>query len=103
MRLEKVVYPADSSGSQAPLDLEVRPLTKTSLLLDWTDPFMIGNTTFTVSVTVGLQQVMEEMLMETSVAVGLEGSECQPFHVSVSVPGNCPPATFNGSFLVGEQ
>ena len=93
---------AEESDTRVPLILTAAPETKTSLLLEWEDPFRIGNTTYEVVVTVG----QERMTWTTNVSsweVGLEGSDCQPFQVSVSMPGTCTPATLNGSLLLGEQ
>ena len=92
-----------SSDSQLPLiNVTVDPLDKYSLLLQWDDLFVTGNTTYTVVLTVGQDQKTMNT-SEPSVLLELEGSECQPFNVSISLPGNCRPATFTGTFLVGES
>ena len=92
-----------SSDSQLPLiNVTVDPLDKYSLLLQWDDLFVTGNTTYTVVLTVGQDQKTMNT-SEPSVLLELKGSECQPFNVSISLPGNCRPATFTGTFLVGES
>ena len=92
-----------SSDSQLPLiNVTVDPLDKYSLLLQWDDLFVTGNTTYTVVLTVGQDQKTMNT-SEPSVLLELEGSECQPFNVSISLPGNCRPATVTGTFLVGES
>ena len=93
---------AEESDTRVPLILTAAPGTKTSLFLKWEDPFLIGNTTYEVVVTVG-QEIMTWTTNASSWEVGLEGSDCQPFQVSVSMPGTCTPATLNGSLLLGEQ
>ena len=75
-----------------PLILTAAPETKPSLLLKWEDPFLIGNTTYEVVVTVG----QERMTWTTNVSAW-------EVEVSVSMPGTCTPATLNGSLLLGEQ
>ena len=85
-----------------PLLLTATPLTETSLLLDWDDPFIFGNTSYEVVLTVGEDKVMLTTTV-SSVELELEGNECQPFQVAVSMPGTCTPATLNGSLLLGEK
>lgn len=82
----------------------VLPINKTTLLLEWEDPSIYGNAVHVYKVALSLDAGYQEMmeLKESSVELNLEGKECIPFQVNISMPGNCDDVIVMGSLLIGK-
>ena len=80
----------------------VDPVDKTSLLLKWEQLPILNSITYTVVISTGEEHEIVE-LTESSLLLDLEGKECQPFQVTISMPGFCANVTVTGSLLVGKN
>ena len=84
-----------------PLSITAAKHTKSSLFVEWIDPFNVTYGSYEVVLTVG-NETRAWIENTPFLELDLEGRECQPFNISISVPGNCDPDTLTGSLLVGE-
>ena len=85
-----------------PLNVTAIPVSKTSLLLEWGDPLIPIYFNYTVTVTLGQEEGVIYDIFQPALLLNLEGLECEPFEVTISMPGNCEAITVEGSLLVGK-
>ena len=85
-----------------PLNVTAIPVSKTSLLLEWGDPLIPISFDYTVTLTLGQEEGVIYDISQPSLLLNLEGLECEPFEVTISMPGNCEAITVEGSLLVGK-
>lgn len=97
------IYYADDNHQQVPLDIATFPINKTTLFLEWENPPIYNNITFTVVISVDEDFQEPTELRESFLLLNLAGKECQPFQVNISMPGNCNDAIVTGSLLIGKQ
>lgn len=98
----KVLCFTGNEDPGVPLTITATPYSKTSLLLEWNDPFLYGNTTYTVVVRFGDGEVMTMETSDAAAVMEFEGKECQSFQANVSMPGNCYPSILTGTVFVGK-
>ena len=94
-----IIAYADENEPEVPLDVYISIMTKTSLLIDWDAPPVLGS-------DIEFEALLNGKELEvtgTSLLLDLEGQECQPFKVSISMPGNCEDFIVEGSLLRGEH
>ena len=92
---------ADEEYRKAPLHVTLTPLNKTTPLLEWNNPNIYDNNTYEVvlSIDQNYQETVELHVIGSSVLLNLEGQECQPFQVNISIPDN--NVIITGSLLIG--
>lgn len=85
-----------------PLNVAVTLASKTSLSLNWEDSLILFYFNYTATVTIEQGEETVFTLSQPSLLLDLEGWECEPFHIAISMPGNCKPTVVEGSLLVGK-
>ena len=73
-------------------------------MLEWEDPSIYEYIEHVYKVGLSLEKDYQEVmeLNEPSVELNLDGKECMPFQVNISMPGNCDDVIVVGSLLISK-